>query len=96
MAKAKARGVRLGAQPHPVDELALRVLGMKASGMSRRAIADLLNDEGIPTLRDAPRWTANTVRGLLERKALQPPKSSAAADGIGAQDQSAQRGLLTN
>lgn len=70
MAKAKARGVRLGKQPYPVDELALRVQAMKDSGMSRRAIADVLNAEGVPTLRDAPRWSPNTVRGLLERHAL--------------------------
>lgn len=80
LAKAKARGVKLGGPTLPVDQLALRVKAMKVSGMSRQAIANVLNAEGVPTLRDAPQWTANTVRGLLERRALRPPTGDDSAD----------------
>jgi len=70
LAKAKERGVQLGRAPLPADALALRAQKMRTSGMTRQAIADTLNAEGVPTLRDAERWTPSTVRGLLSRSAL--------------------------
>jgi hypothetical protein len=69
LADARRRGVKLGRSPLPPDELALRVSEMRRT-MTLRAIADELNDEGVPTLRDASRWTPSSVNGLLRRKAL--------------------------
>lgn len=71
LAKAKRRGVQLGRSPLPADALALRAQQMRSSGMTRQAIADAFNAEGVPTLRDAEQWTPSTVRGLLSRRALQ-------------------------
>lgn len=71
LAKARKRGVQLGRAPLPADALALRAQEMRTSGMTRQAIADTFNAEGVPTLRDARQWTPSTVRGLLSRNALQ-------------------------
>lgn len=69
MANAKKRGVTLGRTALPADALALRVQEMRRT-MTLSAIADTLNAEGVPTLRDAGSWTTSSVNGLLRRKAL--------------------------
>lgn len=71
LANARRRGVKLGRVPLPPDELALRVSEMRRS-MTLREIADTLNDDRVPTLRDAERWTPSSVNALLRRKALRP------------------------
>lgn len=70
LAAAKARGTRLG-RPRAVPAAALaRVVADRAAGLSVRAIAQRLNDEGVPTVRGGRCWHAGTVRGLLDSAAL--------------------------
>ena len=46
-----------------VDGLSERISTMRASGMTYAAIAEHLNQEGIPTLRGAAAWGVSAVRG---------------------------------
>lgn len=46
-----------------------RIVAERAAGMSLSSIADLLNDEGVPTARGGARWYASTVRAVLGAQA---------------------------
>lgn len=67
LAEAKARGVKLGRPRQLPDEVAVRIRGLRAEGMSLRAIADRLNADGVPTAQDGRQWYASTVRAVLNR-----------------------------
>lgn len=82
LAVKKARGERVGEVPigfrvredgralveHEAEQVALtRVQELHAAGFSVRAIAAVLNDEGVPAR--GSRWHATTVARLLERSA---------------------------
>ena len=41
------------------------------AGLSIGAVARLLNDQGVPTRRQAPRWERSTVWGILRNPAYQ-------------------------
>jgi resolvase-like protein/recombinase len=58
---------------HP--ELAARIAALRAEGLSLRAIAGRLNDEGVPTLRGGARWRASSVQSAAgyRRPAPGPP-----------------------
>jgi hypothetical protein len=72
LTQARTRGVKLGRDPLPADKLALRVRRMKRT-QSLQVIADKLNAEAVPTLRqDGKPWTRSGVASLLRRKALHP------------------------
>ena len=59
---ARSRGVGRG-RPSVADLPALteRIRQMRADGMSLRAIADVLNAEGVPTVRGGAEWRASSV-----------------------------------
>lgn len=46
-------------------QLAQRIVDMRAGGLTLRAIADVLTDEGVPTCAAAARWYAPAVSRLL-------------------------------
>lgn len=70
MAAAKQRGTRLGRPREVAPHVLTRVVGMRAEGLSLRAIARVLNDEGVPTVRGGRCWHPATIRGLLQSAAL--------------------------
>jgi len=41
---------------------------MRKRGMTLRAIADKLNEEGVPTLRGGHQWRPSSVRAVLHRR----------------------------
>ena len=45
-----------------VPELRERIVGMRESGMTLQAIADVLNEEGVPTLRGGSQWRPSSVQ----------------------------------
>jgi DNA invertase Pin-like site-specific DNA recombinase len=62
LAAARANGVAL--RPAVVDrpELMEQILVLRAQGMTMQAIADRLNDEGVPTLRGGSEWRPSSVQ----------------------------------
>jgi peptidoglycan hydrolase-like protein with peptidoglycan-binding domain len=49
-------------------ELAERIRSMRASGMTLQAIADTLNEDGVPTVRGGARWRPSSVQSVLGYK----------------------------
>lgn len=66
MAQAKARGVHCGRRREVADEVVQRVQALRAAGATLAAIAQTLQDEGVPTARGG-RWQASTVHRLLTK-----------------------------
>jgi len=61
---ARSRGAgRAGAAVADVPELRERIVRMRSDGMTLQAIADVLNDEGVPTLRGGAKWRPSSVHG---------------------------------
>jgi DNA invertase Pin-like site-specific DNA recombinase len=63
LAAARARGAR-GGQAAVADrpELQDRIRRMREQGMTLQAIADALNEEGVPTLRGGAKWRPSSVQ----------------------------------
>jgi DNA invertase Pin-like site-specific DNA recombinase len=60
---ARARGSRNGrAAVADVPELRERIARMRGQGMTLQAIADVLNDEGVATLRGGAKWRPSSVQ----------------------------------
>jgi DNA invertase Pin-like site-specific DNA recombinase len=49
-------------------ELNARISAMRAQGMSLQAISDILNAEGVPTLRGGTHWRPSSVQGATGYK----------------------------
>ena len=73
LAQKRAQGVRLGRPPMVTTAIADRIAALRADGASLRAIADLLNAEGVPTGHGGAKWHASTVRALLNRQTVTIP-----------------------
>lgn len=54
-------------RPPCCPELARRILALRRRGYSLQRIADLLNDEGVPTLMGRSQWRKSHVDGVLSR-----------------------------
>jgi hypothetical protein len=50
----------------PAD-VAERIRGLRAEGLSLQAICDQLNEEGVPTPRGGARWRPTSLRAILRR-----------------------------
>jgi DNA invertase Pin-like site-specific DNA recombinase len=63
LAAARARGAA-GGRPavDDIPELKDRIVAMRAEGMTLQAIADRLNEEGVPTLRGGKEWRPSSVQ----------------------------------
>jgi peptidoglycan hydrolase-like protein with peptidoglycan-binding domain len=61
-------------------ELVERIVQMRAQGMTLQAIADRLNEEGVPTVRGGAEWRPSSVRSGLGYKRRPPVGSPAAPD----------------
>jgi DNA invertase Pin-like site-specific DNA recombinase len=63
MAAARRRGQRQGPMAvADVPELHARIARMREDGMTLQAIADVLNDEDVPTLRGGAMWRPSSVQ----------------------------------
>lgn len=69
LAEKRRQGVRLGGPVLLPDEVRHRVVAIRASGMTLRAVASALNAEGVPTARGG-RWHGSTVRSVCSSVAL--------------------------
>jgi DNA invertase Pin-like site-specific DNA recombinase len=67
-AAARSKGVA-----HTVPlKLRRRIVRMRKAGMTLQAIADRLNEEGVPTLRGGARWRPSSVQATLGYKRPRP------------------------
>jgi DNA invertase Pin-like site-specific DNA recombinase/peptidoglycan hydrolase-like protein with peptidoglycan-binding domain len=63
---ARAKGSRIGRPAvDDVPELRDRIAAMRANGMTLQAIADRLNEEGVPTLRGGEKWRPSSVQAAV-------------------------------
>jgi DNA invertase Pin-like site-specific DNA recombinase len=67
LAVRKANGVRPGRPATVPDTVVRPIQRQRARGESRRAIADGLIADGVPTAQGGVRWYAATARGILAR-----------------------------
>jgi peptidoglycan hydrolase-like protein with peptidoglycan-binding domain/DNA invertase Pin-like site-specific DNA recombinase len=70
---ARLEGRRRG-RPAVADdrELGERIARMRAEGMTLQAIADRLNEEGVPTVRGGAKWRPSSVQGAVGYKRPRP------------------------
>jgi DNA invertase Pin-like site-specific DNA recombinase len=63
LAAARAKGRTTGrASVSDVPALKERIMAMRSEGMTLQAIADRLNEEGVPTLRGGKQWRPSSVQ----------------------------------
>jgi len=67
LAMRKASGVGLGRLPTMPQAVVRRIQRQRARGESLRAIAESLNQAGVPTAQGGRAWYAATVRHVLLR-----------------------------
>jgi DNA invertase Pin-like site-specific DNA recombinase len=66
LAELRAQGKRTGLPGvHEQAELSTRIKAMSASGMSTHAICNVLNSEGIPTVRGGKVWRPSALQVIL-------------------------------
>jgi peptidoglycan hydrolase-like protein with peptidoglycan-binding domain/DNA invertase Pin-like site-specific DNA recombinase len=66
LAAAKARRAAAGLPAvEDIPALKRRILEMRGEGMTLQAIADQLNDEGVPTMRGGQLWRPSSVQAAL-------------------------------
>jgi len=70
LAAKKAAGVRLGRPRVLPKATTLRVLELRACGLSLQRVADCLNAEGVPTARGTAQWGKSSVAGVLDSAKL--------------------------
>ena len=58
-------------------ELAQRIAEMRERGLSLHAIAEALNEEGVPTPRGGARWRPSSVQSALGYRRPRPPAPGA-------------------
>jgi DNA invertase Pin-like site-specific DNA recombinase len=78
-----------GAQAADGAALRKRIAAMRADGMTLQAIADVLNDEGVPTQRGGAKWRPSSVQSAAGYKR---PQRARSVDSL----PSATRGPSTN
>ncbi len=70
LAVKKTQGVRLGRRPSIPEPVRQRIVALRDSGLSLRAIVRVLNDEGVPTAQGGREWYLGTVANVLKSLAL--------------------------
>lgn len=65
LARARARGTRLGRPSALVPDVAERIEAMRLAGMTLSAVAATLNSEGVPTPSGQGQWWPASVRQAL-------------------------------
>jgi DNA invertase Pin-like site-specific DNA recombinase len=69
LAAKREQGVRLGRPQTLPDDVVERIVQMRDAGLSFRAIAAQLEDDGVPTARGGGRWYASAVKAVCESQA---------------------------
>jgi DNA invertase Pin-like site-specific DNA recombinase len=64
-------------------DLRRRIRRLRGAGLTLQAIADLLNDEGVPTVRGGARWRPSSVQTALGYRRPVPLGGSLASDSTG-------------
>jgi hypothetical protein len=59
-------------QVEDIPALKQRIVSMRESGMTLQAIADVLNAEGVPTLRGGAKWRPSSVQSAAGYR--RPPR----------------------
>jgi DNA invertase Pin-like site-specific DNA recombinase len=62
LAAARAKRHAAGGAGPDWDSIRKRIANMRADGMTLQAIADTLNEEGVPTLRGGAKWRPSSVQ----------------------------------
>lgn len=65
LAAKRAQGVRLGRPSSLPADVVARIVREHQGGVSLRALATTLTDEGVPTAQGGARWYPSTVRAVL-------------------------------
>lgn len=68
MAAARAKGTKLGRPRNLPDEVVARIVSERKAGRTLQAIADGLNDDGVPTAQGGSQWWPSTVGALVRRE----------------------------
>jgi DNA invertase Pin-like site-specific DNA recombinase len=66
----KSQGVQLGRPRQVPDEVLVRVRELRSDGLSLRAIAGILDDDGVATGHGAPTWSGEAVRRMLNARLM--------------------------
>jgi DNA invertase Pin-like site-specific DNA recombinase len=74
---AERRRGRSGVADNP--KLSERIARMRADGMTLQAIADRLNEDGVPTIRGGALWRPSSVQAAVGYR--RPPRSGPGASG---------------
>jgi DNA invertase Pin-like site-specific DNA recombinase len=83
--QAARRGNRRGARRAVADdpELRERIVRMRAEGMTLQAIADHLNESGVPTVRGGAKWRPSSVQAAVGYKRRPRSRLESRPDGNG-------------
>lgn len=73
--EAARRGGRSGVADNP--KLRDRIARMRAQGMTLQAIADRLNEDGVPTVRGGAKWRPSSVQAAVGYR--RPPRAATGA-----------------
>jgi hypothetical protein len=65
---------------HDVPALKQHIVAMRSAGMTLQAIADRLNDEGVPTLRGGQKWRPSSVQAAAGYRRPPQPSNSGGYD----------------
>jgi DNA invertase Pin-like site-specific DNA recombinase len=71
LAIKKAQGVRLGRPRQLDDQVVKRIVAERNARRTLQAIADGLNDDGVPTAQGGQRWYPSSVRAVLQSASRQ-------------------------
>ena len=81
LAAARARRGKTGRPAvEDVPHLKLRISAMREEGMTLQAIADSLNEEGVPTLRGGAQWRPSSVQAAAGYRRPKKGRSSLKAE----------------
>lgn len=78
-AAKKARGDVMPTKPGAPPEVVERIVAMRQTGATLRAICEALNDDGVPTAQGGKAWLPNTVQKICRRHGALTPKQQARA-----------------
>jgi DNA invertase Pin-like site-specific DNA recombinase len=81
LAAKRASGTRLGRPVSLSEDIRKRIAALRAEGLSLRAIAERLNEEGVSTAHGGALWYASTVGKVLRSLELDAMAGQLSATG---------------
>lgn len=77
LAALRAKGLAVS-RPAVADlpELSKRIAALRESGLTFRAVAEKLNEEGVPTLRGGTTWRVSSVQAACGYQRPRPPRKA--------------------